>query len=115
MRRLVAASRGGGSVDEGALPARLLEWTWHRAAADRPGVAPPGVTHSPVGEEELRKALRDHDWRINATARALGISRTHLYSLKDRSSGLQSQGGIYWGSCRRRLRGAVSLVWSNSR
>jgi two-component system nitrogen regulation response regulator GlnG len=85
VRRLVVASRAGGSVSEEALPARVLEWTTARAAEPAAERAPSAVRAS-VGEEELRSALRDHAWRINATARALGISRTYLYTLIDRST-----------------------------
>ncbi len=38
-----------------------------------------------VGEDELLDALRAHQFRLQPTAKALGISRTSLYNLVDRS------------------------------
>ena len=87
VRRLVVASRGGSAVDEEALPAKLLDWTAVRAAV--PPADQAAATMQAIGEEELRAALQENGWRINATARVLGISRTYLYSLIDRSSVLR--------------------------
>ncbi len=91
VRRLAVAGRGGRSVEEDALPARLLGWTSLRAAeAGEPAPSEPAArARPPVGEEALRAALRGNAWRINSTARALGISRTHLYSLIDASSSIR--------------------------
>lgn len=40
---------------------------------------------SEVGEEELLAALHRHQWRLAATAAALGVSRTSLYARIERS------------------------------
>jgi two-component system, NtrC family, nitrogen regulation response regulator GlnG len=88
-RRLAVAGRGGRAVDEEALPARLLEWTSLRAAAAGPGPKEKAEPGPSIGEVELRAALHENGWRINATARALGISRTYLYALIDRSGSLR--------------------------
>jgi len=89
VRRLVVASRGGRRLEEDALPARLLDWTSQRAAEAPATLAPHLPPHAPVPERELRAALQENGWRINPTARALGISRTYLYSLIDGSSALR--------------------------
>lgn len=39
-----------------------------------------------VGEEELLRALRDHGWGLAPAAKALGVSRTSLYAMIERSS-----------------------------
>ncbi|MFL6194736.1 MAG: sigma 54-interacting transcriptional regulator [Thermoanaerobaculia bacterium] len=39
-----------------------------------------------VGEDEMLEALRKHRWRIQRAAEALGISRTSLYDLIEKSS-----------------------------
>ncbi|MEM1178135.1 MAG: sigma 54-interacting transcriptional regulator [Acidobacteriota bacterium] len=65
-----------------------------RAAPAAPAAdSPPPVDAKPVyrkpseiPEEELLKALRDHDFRILPTAKALGVSRTSLYHMIERSS-----------------------------
>ncbi len=53
------------------------------------GTAPPGPTYrspSEVDEEELLRALKAHRFRLQPTAAALGISRTSLYALIEKSS-----------------------------
>jgi two-component system nitrogen regulation response regulator GlnG len=54
-------------------------------AAATPSYRAPGE----VQEEELRAALRAHQYRIQPTAAALGISRTSLYALIDASPHLR--------------------------
>jgi two-component system nitrogen regulation response regulator GlnG len=55
-------------------------------AAVRPLVArPPARRPGEIGEEDLIAALRANRWRTSATAAQLGISRTTLYALMDRS------------------------------
>ena len=42
-----------------------------------------------LSDGALLAALEDHDWKIAATARALGISRSSLYSRISRTEALQ--------------------------
>jgi two-component system nitrogen regulation response regulator GlnG len=87
-RRLAVEGRGGRRVDEAALgsilPDRVQE-------AEAPGARPPEPSEAPsaIGEERLRAALQGTGWRIGATARALGISRTSLYALIDASPSIR--------------------------
>jgi two-component system, NtrC family, nitrogen regulation response regulator GlnG len=45
---------------------------------------------SEIGEEEMLAALRAHRWNLKAAAGALGIARTSLYSLLERSPRVRS-------------------------
>ncbi len=42
-----------------------------------------------IGEEALQSALKTNRWKIGAAARALGISRTTLYSLIEASHAIR--------------------------
>lgn len=65
--------------------------------AGAPGGETPGVAAEPrryrpaaeVGDEELMDALRAHHFRVKPTATALGVSRTALYGLIERSGRLR--------------------------
>ncbi|HEY2740329.1 MAG TPA: helix-turn-helix domain-containing protein, partial [Thermoanaerobaculia bacterium] len=60
------------------------------APEDELAPTPPGPWRarrpSEVSEDELLAALEVHRWNLKATAAALGIARTSLYVLMDRSS-----------------------------
>ena len=47
-----------------------------------------------VSEDEVIKALKEHAYRINPTAKALGLSRTSLYALIDRSTRFRKAGDL---------------------
>ncbi|QRN98121.1 sigma-54-dependent Fis family transcriptional regulator [Archangium violaceum] len=49
---------------------------------------------SEVGEEEMLDALRASSWDIKATAERLGITRSSLYELIDRSSRIRTAGDL---------------------
>ena len=77
-----AAAAGGAGAAEGE----------SGAAEGRPGPRPSEPPHRPdyrdpseVAEEELLAALRNNRWAIKPTAADLGVSRTSLYALIDRS------------------------------
>ncbi len=56
-------------------------------------IAPTAVPRrkpSEVTEDELLAALRAHRWNLKATAAALGVSRTSLYALLDRSPNVRA-------------------------
>ena len=49
--------------------------------------ASPSHEHSDaVSEDKLIEALREHAWQLAPTAKALGVSRTNLYAMLERSS-----------------------------
>jgi two-component system, NtrC family, nitrogen regulation response regulator GlnG len=85
-RRLVVAGRAGAPAEE-AVPPELLRDTSEPPA----GPAPASRPAAPVGgaalldEETVLAALRAHRFRVGATARALGVSRTTLYARLDAS------------------------------
>lgn len=58
-----------------------------------PGTTEPGTTErrdpASLGDEELVATLRRTGWRVGAAAKALGISRTTLYALIERSPRLR--------------------------
>ena len=108
-RQLVIAGRRG--VEEAALEVeRLLdelirapEWPEAssgiepRSAVTTTTPARPAVIHrSPddVGEAELSTALRAHRFRLKPTAEHLGVSRTSLYALIDRSENVRRAGDL---------------------
>jgi two-component system nitrogen regulation response regulator GlnG len=84
-RHLVLSTRGGGVVTMDTLPSALLTRT--AESGDAPERRPETATPSaPVDEDRLLAALRESGWRTSATARALGISRTTLYALIEKSA-----------------------------
>jgi two-component system nitrogen regulation response regulator GlnG len=80
VRQLVIASRGS----EVALPDGILA-----ALAGEPATPEPprttGRKPAEIDETELLEALRRHGWRIGATADALGIAKSSLYLLIDKT------------------------------
>lgn len=74
VRQIVISSRGAEHVVIDAAVSRLLE-----SAEATPPMPRPAVGASEISEEALIEALRRHDWRANAAARYLGLSRSAMY------------------------------------
>jgi DNA-binding NtrC family response regulator len=133
VRQLVITNRGAAQADGHELLARLgrpegagaLTGTssGHGAAAGaRSPVPPDGAgaeaprSHRPPSEitaAELTAVLRQHRWRLGATARALGISRTSLYALIERSETIRKARDIGRDellACRQACRGDVDRM-----
>jgi two-component system, NtrC family, nitrogen regulation response regulator GlnG len=90
VRRLAIAGRGSHHVPEDEID------QWMQDGPRRDPTRPAGVaTRSrhrsarDIGEEELLAALRAHRWRLQPTALQLGIARSSLYDLIDRSPGIR--------------------------
>lgn len=94
-RHLAVHYRDVDSLDERVLEGEaMLQGLLSLGAPGRPpggtAPAPPAAARprhrqpSQIGDEELISALRAYRWRLQPTARALGISRTSLYALVDR-------------------------------
>ncbi len=93
-RQIVVSSHGGASLRPSSAVVRLLE---HASEKTRPQAQEAGATASKarssaapelrrrppseISERELVEALRANSWRISATARHFGISKTSLYTL----------------------------------
>lgn len=99
-RQLVIGSRGCETVRIGPQLERLLQEASarrHRVEDDGGPVAAPDRAPtrsarreryrdpSEIGQEELVGALRENRWAVKPTARTLGVSRTSLYALIERS------------------------------
>jgi two-component system nitrogen regulation response regulator GlnG len=87
VRQMVISSRGLDEVRVDATLSKLLDDLPRPAIVD----ASPASSTSPVpaaqlDDEALIAALRRNAWQTTATATELGISRTTLYALIDRSS-----------------------------
>ena len=92
--QLAAAMRAGQPLSAQALAALgrapsvvTIESAIESVAA--PGQPPRAAAPTHLDDETLRAALRDHHFALGRTARALGISRTHLDALIARSPGLR--------------------------
>ncbi len=61
-----------------------------------PAARPPRSRRRPadVGEEEMLAALREHRWNLKAAAQALGIARTSLYILLERSTRVRAAADV---------------------
>jgi len=97
-RRLAVAQEIGAGED---VAARVEELLRTARAAPSSAALTPGEAVEPfprpsasgrryrkpdeVGEDELLRALADHDWKIKPTARSLRVSRASLYRLIDAS------------------------------
>ncbi len=104
-RQLVIGSRGAETVRIGPQLERLLqEASALRGRSEEPeGEAAAPVAPVParrpvreryrdpaeIAEEELVAALREHRWAVKPTAEALGVSRTSLYALIERSDAVR--------------------------
>jgi len=94
-RRLAIAGRSASAEElRGLLDDAIAEPGDSGSVAPK---SPPAVTSSPlsyrqsheVREEELLEALEANRWRIRSTAKQLGISRTTLYAMIDRSPAIR--------------------------
>jgi transcriptional regulator with AAA-type ATPase domain len=88
VRRLVLARRAGKPIGDDVLPPHMLEWASLRRTESVPP-AQAAVPAAKLDDQTVRAALRANRWRIGATARALGISRTSLYGLIDASAAIR--------------------------
>ncbi len=89
VRELVQTSRGLPALRIGRSFSSVLPSVEQLAApSERASDVPKPAERSkePIDDEQLVSALRSHDWRIGATAKALGISKNTLYQLMERSS-----------------------------
>lgn len=112
-RQLVIGSRGADVVRVGPQIERLLREASAQTPDDEPAVLPmspggraadPEPAEEPskptyrdpseVTDDELVEALRDHRWAVQPTARALGVSRTSLYALIERSPEVRKAGDL---------------------
>ncbi len=92
VRQLVIDSRGEPVLRLDAdLSARIPAPAPMTAPASRPQ---PFRRPSEVTDDELLAALREHRWNLRATAEALGVARTSLYTLLDRSPRVRSAAGV---------------------
>lgn len=114
VRQLVIASRGAPKLRTNTQVERLLRAaaassedpptaetefpTNEHMASPRPTAAPRsgGKRRSPstVTDDELVDALRANQWRLLPSAKALGVSRTSLYELIDRSPKVRRAGDL---------------------
>src|SRR5262249_48979278 len=77
-------SRGADQVRADAILTGLAREV--AAPAPQAPIRSTGRRPAEIGEDELIEALRMHGWRTGATADALGISKTSLYVLIEKST-----------------------------
>jgi two-component system nitrogen regulation response regulator GlnG len=100
-RQLAIDSRGLPALETGPGLGDLL-----LTAGSPPAAPPPAVPRrrpSEIGEEEMLAALRAHRWNLKDTAAALGIARTSLYTLLERSTRIRPAAGVPPEEIRRAL------------
>ena len=92
-RQIVIDSRGEPLL---RLDAGLAERIPAPPAPQAPAASRPrwGRRPSDITDDELLAALREHRWNLRATAEALGVARTSLYSLLDRSPRVRSASDV---------------------
>jgi len=76
-------------VDASAAPAPRDAWPSVSPLSDSPYRAP-----DEVNEDEMLRVLREHGWRLAPTAKTLGVSRTSLYAMIERSSKVRKAGDL---------------------
>ena len=93
VRHLVIASRGLDAARLDSTLQHLLEGGDNEVA---PELGPERTTLTPgdIADDTLIAALRDNGWRVGPTAEALGIARSSLYRLIDRSSRIRKAKAI---------------------
>ena len=99
VRRIVIGSRGRPALEVGADLEQVLraaeakEPPADAARAPAPPEARPAKRRfrrpAEVGESELLAALSENRWKVQPAAAQLGVSRTSLYALMDRSSSIR--------------------------
>ncbi len=120
VRQMVIASRGHATLRPGSQVEQMLREVARKPRRRRPLVSkgsestvaeitasdledrertlpPPRPTYrSPatIREDELLEALRANRWRLQPTARQLGVSRTSLYELVDKSPHVRKAGDL---------------------
>jgi two-component system nitrogen regulation response regulator GlnG len=96
VRHLVIERRGGRNVTLASLPLELREPPARplRSAVAALSTEPLPGSASRVTETLLIAASRENRWRTAAAARQLGISRSTLYALIDRSASLRKAKGL---------------------
>ena len=87
LRRAQQLLEAGATHSEDSTPSSI---DLHQQAVDEPAHTTSNPQRrfrpaSEIGEDELLAALREHRWLFQPTARALGISRTALYRLIDKT------------------------------
>ena len=87
---------GPGLEDLLAEPAPGIEASRREELAPEPAAPSPPPRRRPadVGEEEMLAALREHRWNLKAAAQALGIARTSLYILLERSTRVRAAADV---------------------
>ena len=87
-RQIAIANRGAAPA---ALPAALIKTLERQPGTSQsPSVSRPTYRRpADVGEEELLAALAANKWKLVATAAQIGLSRTALYTLIDRCTGIR--------------------------
>lgn len=99
VRRLVIAGRDAGETGMWQQVERLLQEAVGKASEEPPsGLSSLSQKRTlrrtyrrreDISEEELLAALRANRWNLQTTAEQLGISRTSLYSIIDKSTGIR--------------------------
>ena len=84
-RQIVIANRGEEHARVDSILAGLARESPSVPAPAEAASSKPARRPAEIGEAELIEALRQHGWRTGATADALGISKTSLYGLIDKS------------------------------
>ncbi len=88
VRQLVISSRGLDQARVDATLSRLIDELPPRPVETHDASPPAAAPATPVqelGDDRLLEVLRKNGWKTSATAQELGISRTTLYALIDRS------------------------------
>ena len=93
-RQIAVASRGASCLQLGRALTRTLAEPATEPAAPTEVEAVPRRRPADITEAELIEALSAHGWRLMPTARALGISRTSIYTLVDRCDGIRKASDV---------------------
>jgi two-component system nitrogen regulation response regulator GlnG len=91
VRQIVIGSRGR---ERAQIPA-ALERLWATPSAEASDSSKPSTTRATdLSDDKLVQTLRDCRWSATEAARVLGLSRTTLYALIERSSSIRKVGDI---------------------
>ena len=93
-RQMVVSSRGEEELVMGRAVEQLLTAPRDPQSVAVSPVGAEGRRPADITEDELVEALRENDWRMAATATALGISRASIYRLVDRCSRIRTANEI---------------------
>jgi two-component system nitrogen regulation response regulator GlnG len=99
VRRIAIGSRGRRALEVGADLDQVLRAAESKENAPREEVMPPAPDPkagkrrfrrpAEVGESELLAALSENRWKVQPAAAQLGVSRTSLYALMERSAAIR--------------------------